>query len=291
MAGNAWKWVVGCGIGCVAVLLIVAVLGGGSFYFLRGVARELEETQRGMDAVTERFGRPAEFRPAPDGRIPPERIEAFLDVREAMAENRSELERRFSLFQEGEGSDGDEGSGGMVGKIRAGFALPQQLMGFFTARAEALLEHEMGLGEYYYIYSLAYYSWLGNSLSDGPPFRLFGDYDQTRSWDREHFGEADEFELREERAKRILRAVQGQLLPMLRHQLEELDAGSGPEAAGPWREALAAEIASLEADSLRLPWADGLPAVIEASLEPFRDRLEQSYSAQCNAMEFGLGHD
>jgi hypothetical protein len=291
MAGNAWKWLVGCGIGCVAVLLIVAILGGGSFYFLRGVARDLEETQRGMDAVTERFGRPADFRPDPDGAIRPERIELFLDVRGALAETRSELERDFLLLHEGQDGDGDESDGGVVGKIRAGIGLVHKLMAFFTARADALLEHEMGLGEYYYIYSLAYYSWLGHSPADGPPFRLVGDSDQTRSWDGESFGEVDEFEVREERTERILREVRGQLLPMLRNQLEDLDAQGGSDAAGPWREALAAEIAALEADPLRLPWADGLPAVVEESLHPFRDRLEQSYSEQCSSLEFGLGHD
>jgi len=289
MAGNAWKWVLGCGIGCVAVLLIVAALGTGGFFLVKGVVDEVEKTERGMEAVTERFGRPAEFHPSPDGRIPAERVETFLAVRDSLAEARQEMERTMSLFDDQQDPDSGEREG-MVDKVRAGIGFLPMMMGFFATRAEAQLEHGMGLGEYYYIYSVAYYSWLGKSLSDGPSFRLFGDYDQTRSWDRESFGEADEFEVREERAERTLRAVHGQLLPMLRNQLQDLDAAGGADTAGPWREALAAEIAALEADPLRLPWADGLPATIEAALEPYRDRLEESYSEPCNALEFGLGH-
>ena len=35
-------------------------------------------------------------------------------------------------------------------------------------RAEALLEHGMGLGEYYYIHTLVYHWWLGHDPIDGP---------------------------------------------------------------------------------------------------------------------------
>ena len=290
MAGTAWKWVVGCGIGCVVVLLVVAALGTGAFFLGKGIVEEVEQTEREMEALSERFGRARDFRPDPDGAIRPERIEIFLAVRGSLAETRAELERTFSVLHPGEGADGEEG-GGMMGKIRAGIGLVSQLMGFVTARAEALLEHEMGLGAYYYIYSLAYYSWLGNSPADGPAFRLVGDSHQTRNWDGENFGGVDEFEVREERAERILRELHRLVLPMLRNQLEDLDARGGSDTAGPWREALATEIAAMEADRLRLPWADGLPAVIEQSLAPFRDRLEKSYSAQCSALEFGMDGD
>jgi hypothetical protein len=78
---------------------------------------------------------------------------------------------------------------------------------------------------------------------------------------------------------------------MLRNQLEDLLAEDVESATETWREALEAEIAAMEADRLRLPWIDDLPSPIEQSLAPFRDRLEQSYSEQCSALEFGLGQD
>ena len=83
---------------------------------------------------------------------------------------------------------------------------------------------------------------------------------------------------------------------MLKNQLAQL--ASGGEAGNPgsdtaagiaWRERLAAEIAALEADERRLPWADGLPEILEASLRPFRDRLETSYSPMINLFEIYHG--
>ena len=285
MAGNAWKWFLGCGIGCAIVLVILGALAAGSFFFVRDVVGEVQKTQRGMDAVTEQFGRTSEFRPDPDGAIRPERLELFLAVRGSLSETRAELERTLTLLQKEAAPDQDEGRGGMLGKFRAGLGVLPQLIGFYNARSDALLEHGMGLGEYTYIYVLAYYSWLGRSPADGPPFRLVGDSREVRGWDEERWGNADEFDVREDRTERILRTLSRQLLPMLRNQLADLD------DAGPWREALEAEIAAMEIDSLRLPWADGVPEAVERSLDAFRDRLEQSYSEQCNALEFGMGHD
>jgi len=41
----------------------------------------------------------------------------------------------------------------------------------------------------------------------------------------------------------------------------------------------------MEADRYRLPWQDGLPDVIESSLQPFRSQLEQSYNKMTNPLE------
>ena len=56
-----------------------------------------------------------------------------------------------------------------------------------------------------------------------------------------------------------------------------------------WREMLEAEVDALERDPYRLPWRDDLPAATAASFEPFRERLETSYSEICNPLEIGMG--
>jgi len=43
-----------------------------------------------------------------------------------------------------------------------------------------------------------------------------------------------------------------------------------------------------ESDDLRLPWEGGLPEVIAASLEPYRDRLDDSYSPLCNEVDLAV---
>ncbi len=281
MAGTGSKWLIGCGIGCGLVILVFVALGAGSYFLIKTTVEEAEKVDAGMDRVTERFGRITEFTPDPDGVIRRERLEAFLAARESMAPAREEMEGTLALLSRG----AEDGVGFSPAKIfwtaRAGFRLLPEIMDFYNERNEALLEAGIGLGEYYYIYAVAYYAWLGKSPADGPPFVLTDrdDEDDDEDWDAA--------EVREHRLEQTLRGIRDQLLPMLRNQLARLEQTGGGEAER-WREDLAAEIDAMEADPYRLPWRDGLPRRLEASLEPFRERLEESYSYQCNALETGV---
>jgi hypothetical protein len=165
-------------------------------------------------------------------------------------------------------------------KLEGARQLIPQAIGFVAARGEALLEAGMGSGEYLYIYSVAYYSWLRKSPADGPAFPLVGD---DGDGGQGHRGGRDEFDVREGRREVVLRRLNERLLPMLRRQLAAVDAG--PPAREGWREALAAEVSALESDPFRIPWRDGVPEPLATSLEPFRRRLESSYSALCNPLE------
>jgi hypothetical protein len=75
---------------------------------------------------------------------------------------------------------------------------------------------------------------------------------------------------------------------MLQNQFARLTGIDVSPIRDPWRETLAAEIEAMEADRIRLPWQDGLPDVLEASLKPFRGRIETSYSKVLNALEMVL---
>ena len=97
------------------------------------------------------------------------------------------------------------------------------------------------------------------------------------NWDDEH--------IREERRYRIIKRINRMFLPMLRCQLEELTKRSSSEYQKSWKKALEFEITALESDRHRLPWQDGLPKVLTASLNPFRERLEASYSEMLNPVE------
>lgn len=282
MAGKTSKWLMGCGIGCGVVLLIVIALGAGSYFLVKRTVQEAEKIDDGMDRVTERFGTVTEFTPDPDGAIRRERLEAFLAVRESMAPAREEMERTLTLLSRGT----EDGVGFSPTKIfqmaRAGFRLIPEIMEFYAERNEALLEAGIGLGEYSYIYAVAYYAWLGKSPADGPPFVLTDRDDDDDSEER------DEADVREHRLEQTLLGFRDQLLPMLRNQLARLEETGGGGEPVRWRKDLAAEIDAMEADPYRLPWRDGLPRLLEASLEPFRQRLEESYSYQCNALETGV---
>jgi hypothetical protein len=75
---------------------------------------------------------------------------------------------------------------------------------------------------------------------------------------------------------------------MLQKQHEKLISGDVPRIQSGWRKALQAEIEAMESNRYRLIWQDGLPEVIQKSLEPYRQRLEDSYSPMTNALEISL---
>jgi len=282
-SGNTTKkWLVGCGIGCAVIILILIVLGVGGYMFFKNLIGEFEVQEELMATLTERYGEIRDFCPEPDGSISPNRIEAFLSVREAFAPFQEKLEISMRELQ-----DRAEKTEVEVKKpknifeiVKLGFGLIPQIAEFLKFRNQALLDVEMGMGEYCYIYAISYFSWLGKLPEDGPDFEVMGPEDSESRW-----GEMDRDEIREERRDSMLRRLHRTLLPMLQNQLEKLVATGASETLSEWEELLKAEIQAMEEDRFRLPWEDGLPDVINASLEPFQDRLEQSYNPMTNPFE------
>jgi hypothetical protein len=164
--------------------------------------------------------------------------------------------------------------------VKLGFGLVPQIAEFMKGRNQALLDAEMRMGEYYYIYVIAYFSWLGNPPEDGPDFQIDESGEGSGRW-----GELDREQVREERRDLLLRRLHRLLLPMLHNQLEKLTSGELSGAEEEWKTVLEGEIQAMEEDRFRLPWEDGLPVQTKASLEPFRSRLEQSYNAMTNPIE------
>jgi hypothetical protein len=286
-------WLMGCGIGCGVLILIVVGLVVASGFIFRDAIQDFEQADQSMETVAERYGTISDFRPDADGAIRPERIEAFLAARDTVATERQEMDRSLTALSAASAEDdADEGRTGrlpglptgVIGTTRAGVWLLHQLADFLRQRNEALLESEIGLGEYYYIYTLTYYGWLENSPGDGPSFKLVGD----RGYVFEEIESLSEPAVREYRSEATRRSLNRLFLPVLRNQLDDLDAVEDPGELVEWRGLLEAEILKMETDADRIPWEDGLPDVISASLEPFRERLEQSYSVMCNALEAGV---
>jgi hypothetical protein len=293
MTSTAKRWAKGCGCGCGLLLLALGLLGWGGFVAIRGLVQEGERGEQVMAEVRERHGGLSDFVPGPTGALPPERVETFLRARELMADTRRKTEASLSVLSS-DGTGGAEQVPGVLGellrwglsaaKFQGATNLLPQVIGFVSAKGDALLEAGMGTGEYHYIYSLAYFSWLGKSPADGPAFNLVGgDEDENRGAQ----GGQDEFDVREQRRELVLTQLNERLLPVLRRQLAAL--GEGDAASTGWRDGLAAEIAAMEADRFRIPWRDGVPEPIAASLEPYRRRLESSYSAMCNSLEIVPG--
>ncbi len=277
------KWLIGCGIGCGAIALIVIILVMGGFFFVRNIVQDFRSSEELMDTLVEEFGAIQDHCPSPNGTIEPERLEAFLAVREAMVPIREDLEQSLRFLQDSddEGLDEEERRS-VFKKITTGFGLISQIADFHSARLQALLDTGMGMGEYYYLYTVSYYSWLGKPILDGQDFQIRGDDEgyRFRDWEGE---ESDE--TRQDMTLRWLHRI---ILPMLHNQHEKLMEGGVSGIQRQWQKALEAEMEAMESNRYRLVWQDGLPEVIEKSLEPFRQRLEVSYSPLTNGMEIAL---
>ncbi len=282
-SSSAKKWLIGCGIGCGAILLIVILLVMGGFFFVRNIVEGFKDTDALMDTLVAQHGEIQEYSPDSDGAIKPERLEAFLEAREVMAPARDEIEKSFRILEEGRDEEtSDKESRSVFKRIKTGFGMIPQISGFYKSHVQALLDVEMGMGEYYYIYTVAYYSWLGKPVLEGPDFQIRGN-DQGyryRDWD-----DQESEEVRRDITFRWLHRIS---LPMLQKQYEKLISEDVPRVQSGWRKALQAEIEAMESNRYRLIWQDGLPEVIQKSLEPYRQRLEDSYSPMTNALEISL---
>jgi len=292
MASAGKKWAIGCGIGCGFILLLVGGVGTCGYFGVRKIVDQADGIEESFDELDARFGHARDYVPDVDGRIPPERIEVYLAVREAMVPS---SRRTADLMAQLSDDSNIPGPRKVLAKIRAGVSFIPAMMVFIEERNTTLLDKGMGLGEYHYIYALAFFSQLEKDPADGPSFRVSGSDDEE---DQEgpirwgvHTGDGASGDVREDREKEIRRYLNKSLGLIAHNQLDALDqrlAGLEDQSLKLWREALAAEVAAMDREPRRILWEEGLPPVLLDSLEPFRDRLETSYVEILNVVELGL---
>ena len=285
MASGTRKWLVGCGIGCGFMILAAGGIGTCGYVGVQKIRERADRMDEGFAVLREEYGKPSAYVPPADGVPAPDRLETFLDVRAAMAPARDELAGVLTELDTDAG-----GPAGVLGKIRAVLALLPRLFDFVDERNAALAEQGMGVGEYLYIYSLAYYSWLGHDPGDGPGFAVSGGDEQGGDagfrWDTH---EDDPERVREERAAETRRYLNGLQETWLQHQLEAARVQGLDDA---WVARLAAEREVVALASERLMWEQDVPAPIALGLEPWRGRLEEAYSPVMNVVEIGMAdHD
>jgi hypothetical protein len=285
MAGAGKKWLVGCGIGCGLLVLVLGGIGTVGFLGVKKFADRADRIEGTFDRMDAEYGRPSDFVPELDGHVPPGRMEVFLAVREEMRPTQQEVSGLFRTL------DG-EGDSGVIAKVKAGMKFIPSLLIFIEERNNIMLSKGMGVGEYQYIYSLAYYGLLGKDPSDGPGFTVTGDGEDHGGdgWRWSVEGDSDEESVAEDRARELRGFVNRIQSRVVNNQLQALDeAGFVADLDfDVWRAELAAEAAAMDRESLRLLWEEDLPAQIRASLEPYRDRLDATYDDMTSILEMGL---
>lgn len=293
MAGSMKNWLIGCGVGCGLLIALGVGLGAAGYFGVRHVVKRAEGLEAARDSLVARYGPPGAYVPPADGSLPPERVEAFLMARHLMAPVRERTSRTLAVL------DGSSGSS-LPERLRAGVNFVPHMLAFIEDRDRALLQAGLGTGEYQYIYCLAYFDLLGKDPGDGPGFKILtrgdggeGGRDWTLGSRHETGGDSRQREtVRREREELVREELNRFQRENLRRQLEALDAQIGRDGSrAAWRAQLDAELRRLTDERRRLAWDEGLPPALRASLEPFRDRLEQSYDAMTGVLELHLDSD
>jgi hypothetical protein len=284
MAGAGKKWLAGCGIGC-GVMILLSVLGGTlGFKALRSVEKQIEGIDETITALEDQYGDRFAYVPQIDGSVPASRIEAFLATRESALASAQELS---SILEQLESDD--------VGRIESAklwYDLVPVMITFGSERNEAMLEQGMGVGEYEYIYALAFFNVLANDPSDGPSFIMNDSNEDSDSHVQFRVSSTDAGEnVREERSERVRsffnkgqRAVLDNQITAYRATLT-VDADWADEE---WGAKLLSEKNALEEESVRMLWEDDIPDHIRNSFTPYQDRLAATYFPLINPIELGL---
>ncbi len=256
---SSHQWVKGCAFGCggLVVLFVLAIVGM-SFSMRRAFV------DAHVDRVTleQQFGDYDAFTPAVDGSVMDIRVSAFLEVRQALAGVHGRIEdvdREMGEFEELT----DDGEPELRVALPAVFRLTKTMMGLpwvfgevERVRNQALVEAGMGIGEYTYIFVLAYHD------------ELVAPTDQSNLFS----------------ASATNSRVRNDLREMIRRQLAE--ARTELPEDDDWLGVLEEETVLLDADPDRIPWQDGLPEQIADCFHSSRETLDAAYSAA--AAEFEL---
>lgn len=256
------KWLVGCGLGCGGLIFLSIA---GPLVFGLAMTRPMDRAMEIQKEIVKRHGATAAWAP-PAGPPAPDRIEAFLAVRRAVMPQCPKFTKAAEGFaaMDEMGRRSDEPTKGellrAVGKVSGTvFGMIGDIAELHRLRDEALLAQGMGLGEYDWIYTLAFQSWLGNPVVD--------------SIDGKHGSRAES--VRENRAK----ARQLDLMSaMVRREGDALDQAGRADEAAAWR----AEADRMERSEDPVPFSTGgLP---EAWVAAFSARGDDLRAAWCAPM-------
>jgi hypothetical protein len=263
MAGNTRKWLLGCGLGCGG--LIVLAIGGPivlGLFMMPPLDRAID-AQKELAAA---LGAPGDYQP-PAGPVAADRLEAFLAVRRAVMPNCAAFEEfaRDMGRMDDLGSQSDRPAGGEL--FRAITSVTGSVLGLVgdigklnEVRNRALLEQRMGLGEYTWIYTLAYHSWLGHPIPDR--------------------ADADDGGGDGARVERLRATVLG----LMRRHADALDAAGAKAPASLWRE----EADRMERAAAEIPFGPGgLPADYAAAFTARGDELRATWCAAMAEYELG----
>lgn len=233
----------------LTLLTVFFIIGVGIYFLIVTVG----ESKRLEQALIDQYGWANTYTPPADGFLAPQRAEAFIRVRQAVQPGCDIFQGILDDIIGLENLESDENMS-VSEKTTTGFmafknmfSAAPGLLEFMDARNTALLQEQMGLGEYLYIYLAAY----GPQLAKEPD-SIYAEMDDAYISSRSR----DEF------------------IQILDNQLTALEANDNPAGLA---EELRQEMAALEDGSRVSPWPNSAPERTRESLGPYQQRLAELY--------------
>lgn len=241
---NGWRLLV--------VVTVIFFIGTGIYFYsiTVGESKKLEQT------LIERYGWADRFTPPVDGALSPARLESFIRVREAVQPNCVVFHKILDDVVGLEALEADENmpSGEKLSKgldsFKSMFSVAPGFLEFMDARNQALLNEQMGLGEYIYIYLAAYGEQLAEDTNS-----VYADMEEAHISPRAR----DEF------------------AQMLLNQASAMEADAAHADQSGLMDELRIEAEKLSSGAHASPWPGGPPANIRDSLTPYRQQLNELY--------------
>jgi hypothetical protein len=238
----------------IAVVLFLVFSGVWFLISSTSDSKQLEQE------VNDRFGWAEQYVPVADGFVPPDRLERFVRVRQAVQPACRDYQEVLdgiiglaAIETDPDVSGGEAATRGIKG-FRSVFKTGPKMLQFMDARNSALIREEMGLGEYIYLYLAAYSEQLADVASSP-------------------YAEMEE--------SRISERTREEFIRILRNQLSAL----GSAGQDPVRALLEEEIETLEENPGNAPWPRGPLPNTRTSLAPWQDQLSSLYCDGVAAIE------
>ena len=236
--------------------MVVFFVGAGiwSLIALTSDSKRLEQQ------VIDRFGPAEQYDPPADGILAPTQLERFILVRQAVqpgcAAYREVLDGIVGLaaIETDDTISGSEAASRGIRGFKSVFKAGPRMLQLIDARNSALLDQEMGMGEYVYLYLAAY-------------------GEQLAMTDTSAYAEMDE--------AYISPRTRQEYVQILRNQLAHAESIGLDNTAHELR----LEIESLENGVHSSPWLAGPPSGIRQSLAPYAEQIAELYCEGMVAIE------
>lgn len=239
--------------GCLLIVVaLVFITASGVYFSTAGIrdAKRLEQT------LIDRYDWANNYTPSIDGAIPPQRVEKFIRVRQAVQTQCRDYQAvltsiaKLDKIDSNEDTTASEAASTGMESFKSAFSAGPKMVEFSNTRNQALVDQEMGIGEYIYIY-LTTYGQLLASESASPYSGMEEAYLSPRA--------------------------RNEFIQMLKNQLAALDSSGRKASYTELADRLRQEIESLESGTQTSPWPSGPFGPAHESLAPYQQELNELY--------------